>query len=121
MGQKRAGCGDEVRLPEGVARALVADVDCQAVIERAQESDEPIISVASVEEYDIAGDADYAKVYGIGDGYIVFEMTGDSVSEAIALHEDHLSEYIERIFVDDPKRIVRRSGTEVAWRDSVVS
>lgn len=120
MGQISAGCGEEVQLPAHLARALVAGVDCQVIIERRDSSEDPALTVPSFEEDADVGNADHSKLYRIGDGYIVFEMIGDSVSETVALHKDHLSEYIDNIFVDNPKRIVKKSGTDIAWEDSII-
>lgn len=120
MSHDRNILGEFTQLPESLARALVADDDWHAFLEPGDESEDSIVNVSTIDDYQPAASDDHSKLFKIGDIFVSFELRGDSVSEVVAFHEDDLEEYVDTVFMDKPKRFVVTSEDGLDNLDSIV-
>lgn len=105
----------ESLLPEQIATALIADADCEAVIEHVETDTDSIVSVPNIEEANGVPNGDHSTVYRIGDGYIVAEGDQETYSEFVAMERSELPRYLDWCFGGEPKRITHDATADL-WR-----
>jgi hypothetical protein len=103
------------QLPERIATALIADADCEAVIEHVESESDSIVSVPRIEDTDGIPIGDHSSVYRIGDGYVIAEGDQETYSEFIAIERSYLPRYLDRSFCGEQKRIVHKAAADVWW------
>ena len=106
---------NESQLPEHIAKALIADTDCEAVIEQVETDSGSITSVPRIEASDGVPNGDHSSVYRIGEGYIIAEGNQKTNSEFIAIERSDLPQYLNRCFGSEQKRIVHKATADVWW------
>lgn len=106
---------EESQLPEHIAKALIADADCEAVIEHVDIDTDSITSVPQIEETDGVPNGDHSSVYRIGDGYVIAEGDQETYSEFLAIERSDLPQYLDRCFGSEQKRIVHKAAADIWW------
>lgn len=107
-------------LPETLARALVADADCQVAITPADEGKSTVKSGTSTSEFICQIDGEHSRLYRLGDGFIAFEMTAENISEVISFPIEYLQTYLNSIFVDKSITITYTSDVVVDFSELLI-